>query len=281
MLIMKFLLLFINRDPLIIVPHCINLLIKHESQLILFTLLCHHSVLSLLLLYKQVLFTFCDIITIFADDYSGIDPVLRMISDWVIMGNFSSLPALVQSCILIIASDVSDTASTYDVLEIKALHHGLHQLNPQSHINAFSSILLLSLFQAKFLFGAQHQHIRNVLNKEMNKIRASKTQYYALFSATHLFSFFHYTLVSITWDSASIFDFVKTSCCWNPMKQDYSQHLSEFLIFELSNFISHSSLIIYLASLMLMNAYFFKMHQFNLFLIFHTMYRLNCLAALE
>ena len=213
----KFPLLFINGDPLTAISHHINPLIRYESQSILFTLFHYHSVLSLLLLYRQVLFTFCDIIIIFADNYSEINSVLRMILNWVIMGNFSSLLASVQSHILIVISDVSNTALTYNVLKIKALCHSLHQLDSQSHINAFSSILLLSLFPARFLSDAQHQHIRNVFNEEMNKIRASRVQYCVLFSATHLSSFFHHTLASITWNSALIFDFVKMSCCWNSM----------------------------------------------------------------
>ena len=196
--IIKFPPSFINKDPLTAVLCCINLLIKHESQSILFILFCHHSMLSLLLLYRQVLFTFCDIITIFTDNYSEINPVLRMISDWVIMGNFSSLPAPVQSHILIVVSDISNTTPTYNVLKIKTLHHSLHQLNPQSHINTFSLILLLSLSLTRFLSDAQHQHIRNVLDKKMNKIRALKAQYCALFSAIHLFLFFHHALISIT-----------------------------------------------------------------------------------
>ena len=278
---MKFPLLFANRDPLAAVSHCINLLIRHESQSISFTLPCHHPVLSLLLLYRWVLFTFCDTIIIFTDNYSGINSVLRMISDWVIMSNFSSLLTLVWPCILIVMSDASDITLTYDVLEIKTLCHNLHQLNPQLCINTFSSILLLSLSPARFSSGAQHQHIRSVLEEEMNKIRALRAQYHTLFSATHFSSFFHHTLVSIAWDGTQIFDFVKTSCCWNLMGQDYSQHLSEFLTFGLSNFISHLSLAIYLASSMLMNTYSLKMHQFNLLLMFCIMYRPNCLAALK
>ena len=128
--VMEFPLLFADGDPLAAISCCINLLIGHESQSILFTLPCHHPVLPLLLLYGWVLFIFCDTITIFVDDYGEIDSVLRMILDWVIMGNFSSFLASVQLCILIIVSDVSDTASMYDVLEIKAFHHSLHQLDP-------------------------------------------------------------------------------------------------------------------------------------------------------
>ena len=194
---MEFLLLFADRDPLAAVPCHIDPLIRYESQLILFTLPCHHSVLPLLLLYEQVLFTFCDTITIFVDNYGGIDPVLRMILDWVIMGNFSSLLAPVWSHILIVTSDASDTALTYNVLEIKALHHSLHQLDPQLHTNAFSSILLLSLSLARFLFDAQHQRIRSVLGEEMDKIRALRVQYCAFFLMMHLSLFFHHTLVSI------------------------------------------------------------------------------------
>lgn len=278
---MEFPLLFTDGDPLATVPRHIDPLIRHESQSIPFTLPCHHPVLPLLLLYRQVLFTFCDMITIFTDNYSGIDPVLRMISDWVIMGNSSSLPAPVRPHILIVASDASNTAPTYDVLEIKALRHGLHQLDPQSHINTFSSILLLSLSLARFSSGAQHQRIRSVLGEEMDKIRALRVQYCALFSAMHLSSFFHHALASIAQDGAQIFDFVETSRCWNPVGQDYSQHLSEFLTLGLLNFISHLSLTTYLASSMLMDAYPPKMHQFNLLLVFRTTYRLSCLAALE
>ena len=278
---MEFPLLFADGDPLAAVPRRIDPLIGHESQSIPFTLPRHHPVLPLLLLYGRVLFTFCDTITIFADDYGGIDPVLRMISDWVIMGNSSSLPAPVRPRILIVASDASDTAPTYDVLEIEALRHGLHQLDPQSRTNAFSSILLLSLSPARFSSGAQHQRIRSVLGEEMDKIRALRAQYRALFSATHLSSFFHHALASIARDGARIFDFVKTSRCWNPVGQDYSQHLSEFLTLGLSNFISHPSLATYLASSMLMDAYPPKMHRFNPLLVFRTMYRPSCLAALE
>ena len=281
MLIIEFLFLFIDRDLLTAVPHHINLLIEHRSQLILFTLLYHYSMLSLLLLYRQILFIFCNTITIFADDYNEINPILRMISDWVIMGNSSSLSTLVWLCILIVVSNISDTTSTYNVLKIKTLYHSLHQLDPQSCINAFSSILLLSLSLTKFSSGAQHQHIRNVLDEEMNKIRALRAQYYALFLMMHLSLFFHYALVSIAWDSALIFDFVKMSCCWNLMRQDYNQHLSEFLIFELLNFISHPNFATYLALLMLMNAYPLKIHWFNSLLVFCTMYRLNCFAVLK
>ena len=278
---MKFPLLFANGDSLAAVLCCINLLIRHKFQLILFTLPCHHPVLSLLLLYRQVLFTFCDIITIFVNNYSGINPMLRMILDWVIIGNFSSLPAPVQPHILIVVSDASNTAFMYNVLKIKALCHGLHQLDPQSCINAFSSILLLSLSLARFSSGAQHQHIRSVLEEEMDKIRVLRVQYCALFLVMHLSSFFHHILASIAQDGIWIFDFVKMSCCWNPVGQDYSQHLSEFLTFELLNFISHPSLVTYLASSMLIDAYPLKMHWFNLFLIFHIMYRLSCLTALK
>ena len=278
---MKFSLLFTDRDPLTAVPCCINPLIRHESQLILFTLPHHHSVLPLLLLYEQVLFTFCDIITIFINNYSGIDSVLRMILNWVIINNSSLLLALVWPHILIIISDASNTAPTYNMLEIETLHHNLHQFDPQLCINAFSSILLLSLSLARFLSGAQHQCIRSVLKEEMDKIRALRAQYCALFSVMHLSLFFHHALASIAWDGAWIFDFVKMSCCWNLMRQDYSQHLSEFLTLRLLNFIFHLNLTTYLTSSMLMDAYPSKMHWFNLLLMFHTMYRLNCLTALE
>ena len=155
-MIIKFPLLFADEDSLVAISHCIDLLIEHEFQLISFTLLCHYLVLSLLLLYEWVLFTFCDMIIIFVNDYGKIDSVLRMILNWIIMSNFSSLLALVWLCILIIISDVSDITFMYDVLETKALCHNLHQLDSQSHINAFSLILLFFLFSVKFLSDVQH-----------------------------------------------------------------------------------------------------------------------------
>ena len=81
MLIIKFSFLFADEDLLTVILYHINLLIKYEFQLILFTLFYHYPVLFLLLLYGQVLFTFCDMITIFVNDYSEIDPVLKMILD--------------------------------------------------------------------------------------------------------------------------------------------------------------------------------------------------------
>ena len=115
----------------------------------------------------------------------------------------------------------------------------------------------------------------------MNKIRALRVQYCALFLMIHFFSFFHHTLASIVQDDVWIFNFVKMSCCWNLVGQDYSQHLSEFLTFKLLNFIFHLSFIIYFASSILMNVYSFKMHWFNLLLMFHIMYKLSCFTALE
>ena len=274
-------LLFAAGDPLAPVPRRVDPLTGHESQSIPFTISRHHQVLPLLLLYGRLLFTFCDTVTIFADDYGGTDAVLKMISDWVVMGNSSSLPAAVRPRILIVASDASDIAPTYDVLEIEGLRHGLHQLHPESRTHAFSSILLLSLSGNRFSSSAQHQRIKNVLDREVDKMRALRAQYRALFSATHLSSFFHHALASIARDGAQVFDFVKMSRCWNPVGLDYSQHLSHFLNLGLSSFISHPSLATYLASSMVMDAYPPKMHRFNPLLVFRTIYRPSCLTALK
>lgn len=154
---------------------------------------------------------------------------------------------------------------TQNVLEIKKLQFRLKIQNKQNRDNVFSSIILFHFQKIHLFFFARHHRLKNVLLKKIDVTLQLRIQKKMLFFVTHFEVFFRLIIQHIIRFFSQSFDFIEKNKMNNEIKLNYQIHFFRFLrfnyehhlFFETFNFIETSNL--------LMNAYFFRMHNMIIF----------------
>jgi hypothetical protein len=211
------------------------------------------------IMYARLIFLFTDVICIFADDYGGLERVAALMRTWAIIGSASTLPTEVRPRVVIVVSD-QQTGASQEIGESEEFHLRLGEQDPKLQANCWSAVKLVRLAEESISSPARHRRLREILRNEVDVFRDVRIQYRALYSATHLISFFdmavHHSARSMTLP----FSFIGSSRAENPISTQYGSHLYTFLDLAHQNGYSIECFCRFVASTILMDAYPPGMH---------------------
>lgn len=207
-------------------------------------------------MYARLLFPFTDVICVFADDFNSPTNVIDLLKSWAAAGSASHLPYLIRPKIVVVVT--GDEASvTFNVLQAQDFKFGLGQ---QDLMKFFSSIVILYLTEAPISSLARHRRLKEVLLRNADEMRHLRQQSRLLYSAIHFDRLFGEAVRHVSLTFKKSFNFVEASRLWNPIHDEYSEHLSTFVRLADHHKISSEDQASFLASGMLMDAYPPGMH---------------------
>ncbi|EAS29515.2 uncharacterized protein CIMG_08261 [Coccidioides immitis RS] len=167
----------------------------------------------------MLLFLFCDVICIFADDFPSLGAAITRVESWAEIGSASTLPPAVRPMVMIITSETS--GPTADILPggacIDASFSSLDVVH--FNINQRSSVHQL---KEEILCRAALAHI-------------TRQQYHCLFSALHLTELFQDAITHASNSTIDPFDFALATRKELETQQDKVDHLSIFLKLAMDN----------------------------------------------
>ena len=210
-------------------------------------------------IYARLIFLFSDVICIFADDFGGLEGVAQHLVAWIRIGTASTLPSNVRPRVVIVAPNDSD-AVTHSFLELESLRFSLDQEDQIRRNGVFASITLMRLAGSELSALARHRRLKEVLLKELDLARAIRIEERVLFTANHLASFLQQAVQHTAKSLDQPFDFIAGTRAYNSIGNDYEDHLCRFLQTGLHCYISAGTLIGFIASSILMDAYPPRMH---------------------
>ncbi|QVM10724.1 hypothetical protein D8B26_005395 [Coccidioides posadasii str. Silveira] len=196
------------------------------------------------IIHARLLFLFCDVICIFADDFPSLGAAITRVESWAEIGSASTLPPAVRPMVMIITSETS--GPTADILPggacIDASFSSLDVVH--FNINQRSSVHQL---KEEILCRAALAHI-------------TRQQYHCLFSALHLTELFQDAITHTSNSTIDPFDFALAARKQLETQQDKVDHLSIFLKLAMDNRLPYDAISSVVASSILMDAYPEKMH---------------------
>ena len=209
-------------------------------------------------LYARLVAAFSDVVCIFADDFGGLNGVANFLVGWIKMGAPSTLPKQVRPRLVIVVRE-EEAAATHSVLETEDLRLRLQQESEELRGEVFASISLIHLAGDHISPLARHRRLKEILVTEVESARKERIEQSVHFSATHFDAFFQQAIKHLM-HSTEPFDFIASTRLHNPIDDEYQSHLSTFLELGTDCCMSFWSLISYIASSILMDAYPPKMH---------------------
>ncbi|MCJ1235116.1 hypothetical protein MMC14_003080 [Varicellaria rhodocarpa] len=209
-------------------------------------------------IYARLFCLFCDVICIFADDFSNFGQVVQLLESWAAAGSAAAHSHQVRPRVIIVRrGDKTSPSPTYDLLEMDSLQQGLHH---QSLRNFFSSIKVLHLAAEQMSPLARFRRLKELLWRENDEMRLLRQNLSCLFSAVHVSEFFHMAVAHTAASSNRPFDFIIASRQGNEVQEDFVNHLSRFLRVGENYQTSQIALMSFIASNILLDAYPPKMH---------------------
>ena len=210
------------------------------------------------ILHARLFCLFADIICIFADDFIDFDQVIQLLVSWTAAGSANTQFSEVRPRVVVVRrGDEPSPSSTYDILKIEDLQHGLHC---EALRKCFSSIKVFHLPARQLSPLARFRRLKELLWREIDEMRVIRESLGCLYSAEHTASFFHLAVAHTAATLDRPFNFVLESRIGNEVQPDLGRHLSRFWKFGKSNNKSRNSIATYVASAILLDAYPPKMH---------------------
>ena len=209
-------------------------------------------------LYARLAGPFTDVVCIFADDFDGLDGVASFLIHWVKMGSPSTLHLAVRPRVVIVTRE--EVAATYDVLQMESLRHRLDEESSGRREEVFSSISVLQLAGDHVSPLARHRRLREVLMVEVDEVRKNRIHHRAFFSAIHFEAFFRRAFHHVASSVTEPFDFVASTRENNEIRDEYVDHIKNFIGLAKEYFVSYQDQTSFLASSILMDAYPPGMH---------------------
>ena len=252
-------LLIADGDPKIPIPHRLGPTMCHEQKTIPLGWASDRQQNIRLILYARLVALFSDVVCIFADDFGGLTGVAEFLIQWVRMGAPSSLPLSIRPRVVIVARK-EETAVTHNILEIEDLRMMLRQEGQETYAQVFSSISLMHLGGDHVSPLARHRRLKEVILLEVDVSRRERIERRVHFSATHFEAFFHGAVQHLAKSIDEPFNFIGCTRLCNPIEGEYRDHIATFVSLSNESFLPYESVVSFIASSILMDAYPPRMH---------------------
>ncbi len=245
--------LFVDSDSLSVIYRNHEAASCHRtaSYSVLWVVASNHSLYDIL--HARLFFLFTDVICIFADDFKDHESVTDRLNTWATIEFAVDLFREIRSRVVIVAFD-----------QMKKLRRNKQFWSIVNTRNFFFSIELLYLPEDHLSSLARYRRLKDILLRQANEIRWLRISKHYLFSAVHMSRLFSRALQHIVDSINQSFSFIRASRERNEIIEDYSNHLLTFFKLEARCEVSYSSLISFVASSILMNAYSSNMHSESL-----------------
>ncbi len=245
--------LFADSDPLSVIYRNHEAASCHRtaSYSVPWAVASNHSLYDIL--HARLFFLFTDVICIFADDFKDHGSVTDRLNTWATIGSAVDLPREIRPRVVIVASD-----------QMEKLRRNKQSWSTVNTRNSFSSIELLYLPGDHLSPLARYRRLKDTLLRQADEIRWLRISKHYLFSAVHMSRLFSRALQHIVDSINQPFSFIRASREGNEITEDYSNHLLTFFKLGARCEVPYSSLISFVASSILMDAYPPNMHSESL-----------------
>jgi hypothetical protein len=206
-------------------------------------------------LYSRLVFTFSDVICIFADDFQTLEGIMLRLIAWVDIQSASSLPSDTRPRLLIILSE-DGKFSEARMEEYLASSGSRRQLS-----SSFSTLKIFQLAGKYLSPSTRYQRLHAEIRYHMEESRAIKSSLRCLFSATHLLHFSNSAVKHTAHNPGDEFNFIKVARDADPVKPDHHVYLQKFLKLCVHFKISYNMVAAFVASSIMMSAYPKRMHR--------------------
>jgi len=252
-------LLLLDSDPMLPIRQLIHSPACHHEDVLptSWPSSWEHSTIDTL--YGRLIFLFCDVICLFAEDFDGLPQVACLLQSWLRVRSASSLPGTVRPRVIIVAKEETDSV-THSFLDLEDLRLGLQQEDIVRRSEVFASITLMRLAETQISSLARFRRLKEVILKEADRARAVRLEERVLFSAKHIQCFLHRAVQHTALSVTEPFDFIAKSRLGNELRQDYETHVCVFLNLARRYFLSMATVNRFLASSIIMDAYPPRMH---------------------
>ncbi|KKZ67221.1 hypothetical protein EMCG_07087 [[Emmonsia] crescens] len=228
------------------------------------------------LLYARLLFLFCDIVCIFADDFPG----LNYIADFLIfaarVGSASTLPVQVRPVVLVILH--SSTPQVNDFNRNISANRGRMS-------GAFSDVRVVSLDKIcetdHASTPARYCRLKSILQHQADHITNMRSAHRASFKALHLKFLFQAALKHTAATVTDPFDHIRAMRTGNELAPGLSNHLAAYLELGFQAGIRIEDLTPSIASAMIADNYPPRAHLSDPNLVFERLYRTPLIQALQ
>ncbi len=252
-------LLLLDSDPLSPIPHLLHSPTCHQEDVLPtnWPRKREHSTIDTL--YGRLVFLFCDVICLFAEDFDGLPQVARLIQSWLRVRSASSLPGKVRPRVIIVAKEETDSV-THSFLDLEDLRLSLQQEDIVRRNEVFASITLMRLAGDQISPLARFRRLKEVILLEADRAREMRLEERVLFSAKHIQCFLRQAIQHTASSITEPFDFIAHSRLGNELRHDYETHVCVFLNLARRYFLSMTTVNRFLASSIVMDAYPPRMH---------------------
>ena len=176
------------------------------------------------------------------------------------MGPLSTISDTVRPRVVIVARE--DTlATTENVIVIEYLRRELYEdVEDISRTDYFLSISILYLADDHVSPLAHHRRLKKYLLSEIKYQRRQRIEHRLYFTAIYFETFFHRAIEQIAVSVTNSFNFVKQSRFANEVQDSYQNYLVTFTKLAKDYFLLYQSLVSFIASSILLNAYPPRIH---------------------
>ncbi|KAH1418733.1 hypothetical protein KXX32_008997 [Aspergillus fumigatus] len=207
------------------------------------------------LLYRRLLLPHADTWTLFADDIGGICQVKNLLTAWCAALSSDALEptCITQPRLIIILTDPQDTAGPLETLE--------STLRAVAIASLVASVCVLDLRDRALLsLVSCFELLRRLLSQELDKAYLTQRQAHELFSAIHLDWIWRKSLYHVARQPTAPFDCIRACHPNQPPEDQASRYLRLFLDTADWAGAATDTVILYIASALLMDAYLPGMH---------------------
>ena len=191
------------------------------------------------IILSRLLFPFVDTVCVFADDIGGLEAVEAYINIWSSKEKASTLPATVRPRLIIITSK----------RPYRDLVKKLQKVEARS---PFSFVQIIR--------GREYQHLRSRLVEHLDASQSQRRVEHTSFALPHLAWFFTEAVAHVARTITEPFDFVRTSRIHRPLPESYTKQLRAFFELAVGHNVPTNSVIVAIASSILLDAYSSSAH---------------------
>lgn len=256
--------LFVDSDSLFVIYRNHEAVSCHRtnSYSVFWVITLNHSLYDIL--HAWLFFLFTDVICIFADDFKNHRSVTDRLNTWATIEFAFDLLREIRSRVVIVAFD-----------QVKKLRRNKQFWSIVNTRNFFFSIELLYLPEDYLSPLARYHRLKDTLLRQANEIRWLRISKHYLFSAVHMSRLFSQALQHTVDSVNQPFSFIRASREGNEITEDYSDHLLTFFKLGARCEVPYSSLISFVASSILMDAYPPNMHSGSLMITWSLLSKLT------
>ena len=252
-------LLLLDSDPLSPMPQSISSPACHGEEILPTTWPAEWGHRAKTTFYGRLVFLFCDVICIFAEDFGGLTEVAEFLRSCFQIRSASSLPERVRPRVIIVVKEETDSV-THSFLDLEDLRFSLQQESSMRRNEVFASIKLIRLAGSHLSALARYRRLKEVILRDADMARAMRVEERLLFCAEHLQGFLHLAIHHTAASVTEPFNFIVRSRSGNEVRQDFETHLCVFLTLAKRYALSFSTSTVFIASSIVMDAYPYRMH---------------------